>query len=344
MVRLAVGLAALVAVGCGDNHPSVASVDAADVDAPIDSGGDPLQPETLAGTGLCLNDSCTQISPDVHEYVPNFPLWADSATKRRWVYLPPGTTIDTSDMDHWQFPQGTKFWKEFTRGGVRVETRYIAKIGPGTSTRDWFFVSYGWNATQDATTQVVFGQQNANGTQHDIPSRMDCKTCHEALAPSRVLGFQAVQLDGATPIGIDELVAMGVLSDPPSGTSPHFPVPGNATEKAALGYLHANCGHCYNPLSPIHDMTPMELRLETADMANVAATAVYKTAVDHVATIPFDEDGTHYDTIVISNDPTHSAMIARMSSTAPKRHMPNLGSEDVDPDGQTTLLAWINGL
>src|SRR5262249_49549810 len=161
-------------------------------------------------------------------------------TKRRWIYLPPGTTIDTSDIDHWQFPMGTKFWKEFTRDGIRVETRYIVKVGPGTQTKDWFFVSYEWNATQDDTHQVIFGEQNANGTQHDIPSRMDCKTCHEALAPARILGFQAIQLDGATPLSLDQAASMGWLSDPPSGSSPHFPIPGNAQEKAALGYLHAN--------------------------------------------------------------------------------------------------------
>jgi len=230
------------------------------------------------------------------------------------MFLPAGTTIDTSDMDHWQFPQGTKFWKEFTRDGVRVETRYIAKVGPGTATKDWFFVSYEWNAAQDDTHQVIFGEQNANGTQHDIPSRMDCKTCHEALAPARILGFQAVQLDGAAPLSLDQATAMGWLSDPPSGSSQHFPLPGNAQEKAALGYLHANCGHCHNPLSPIHDMTPMELRLETPHMATVGDTAVYQTAVDHAATIPYDEGNVHYGTIVISGDPDNSAMIGRMNS------------------------------
>ncbi|HEV7555815.1 MAG TPA: hypothetical protein VGO00_10190 [Kofleriaceae bacterium] len=339
MARRHVLLLALAA--CGDNRfaPDAGAIDARPDDAPID--GNPLKPTTLAGTGLCMDPGCTQISPDVHEYAPNNTLWADTATKRRWMFLPPGTTIDTSDMDHWQFPEGTKFWKEFTRDNVRVETRYIAKIGPGQQTKDWFFVSYEWNAAEDETTEQLFGVTNANGTQHDIPSQMDCKTCHEALAPSRILGFQAIQLDGATPLGLDDAKAMGWLSDPPAGSSPHFPIPGNATEKAAFGYLHANCGHCHNALSPIHDMTPMVLRLDTQHLAAATDTPAYTTTVDVMATIPYDEGSVHYSTIVKTGDPDNSAMIGRMNSMIAMRHMPNLGSEMVDPDGQTILRAWI---
>ena len=51
--------------------------------------------------------------------------------KTRWVYLPPDTTIDTSNMDEWNFPVGTKFWKQFVVGGVIVETRMLHKTAPG---------------------------------------------------------------------------------------------------------------------------------------------------------------------------------------------------------------------
>src|SRR5689334_5765253 len=95
----------LALVACGDNHKAPDA--AADTAVDMMPDGNPLEPATLAGTGLCLDPGCTQISPDVHEYAPHFVLWADTATKRRWMYLPPGTTIDTSDMNHWKFPVGT---------------------------------------------------------------------------------------------------------------------------------------------------------------------------------------------------------------------------------------------
>jgi len=57
--------------------------------------------DTLFDTGLCLDRACTQIASDAIEYQPRFELWANGATKRRWIQLPAGAKIDTSDMDHW---------------------------------------------------------------------------------------------------------------------------------------------------------------------------------------------------------------------------------------------------
>ena len=62
--------------------------------------------------------------------------------KSRHVYIPKCAKIDTSDMDHWSMPVGTRFWKEFRRDGVLVETRLIHRYGPGPD--DWIFASYQW--------------------------------------------------------------------------------------------------------------------------------------------------------------------------------------------------------
>ena len=138
----------LVACGDGGGTKTDAGQDGTMFDVGPDA--DPLKPLTLAGTGLCTNPECTTFSADVFEYEPKFELWADSATKRRWIYLPPGTQIDTSDMDYWKFPVGTKLWKEFSRGGVRVETRYIVKTMPNDlEFGAWHYVSYQWNAAQN---------------------------------------------------------------------------------------------------------------------------------------------------------------------------------------------------
>ena len=88
-------------------------------------------PKRLTETGLFADAARESLAPGVMAYAPRFQLWSDGAEKRRWLWLPPGTRIDTSDMDSWVFPVGTKFWKEFTRDGVRVETRLLEKLGPG---------------------------------------------------------------------------------------------------------------------------------------------------------------------------------------------------------------------
>ncbi|HUS28427.1 MAG TPA: hypothetical protein VMZ53_07960 [Kofleriaceae bacterium] len=339
-------------VACGDDGATTkmdAMVDSPSVmgDVPVD-GKDPNNPLTLADTGLCLDAGCTQISTDVYAFQPQFQLWSDAATKKRWIYLPPGTQINTANMDFWEFPVGTKLWKEFTRDNVRVETRLVMRIGNAGMPSDWFYVPYVWNASQDATTAQTAGVQNANGTQHDVPSRFDCKSCHENVKPTRILGFSAIQLDWDNPdaaqLDLKELVAKNLLTNPPAAPStvgaPYFPLPGTTYEPPALGYLHANCGHCHNPTSGNYGATPMELRLTVATLGALSTTPAYTTAVNCNTNV----GGTTATKIIVAGQPSMSAMIERFESTNPTVHMPQKGSEVMDPTGDTTLKTWITNI
>jgi hypothetical protein len=222
------------------------------------------------------------------------------------------------------------------------------KLHPDDAPAPWFYATYQWNATQDDTTLVTMGVQNANGTPHDIPSRFDCQGCHERLVPTRVLGIGAIQLDYAAPanlMDLDDLIAGGKLSTAvPGAASPHFALPGNDVDQAALGYLHANCGHCHNPSSDVKDSTPIDLRLRVGMLATVQTTPTYTTTVGVDAAIPYFEGTINFTKVIIAGDPTHSALIGRMNSTQGIRFMPNLGVEEIDPAGQTALVAWINPL
>lgn len=340
--------AVLLLAACGDDGKSMPADgptpdNAVLTDAPID--GDPNHPLTLMDTGLCLNASCTQVSPDVKPFTPQYTLWSDGATKKRWIYLPPGTKIDTTDMNFWKFPVGTKVWKEFTRDGVRVETRLMMKLlADDTTPGAWFFASYAWNASQDATTEATpTGMMNANGTQHDIPSRSQCRRCHENT-PGRVLGFQAMSLDfqGATgELDLDDLASMNLLTTnpPAAGTvgGPHFPVPGTAVDKAAFGYMHANCGGCHNPTSAVFSTTTLELRLDTTKLASVNVVPARVTTVNVNGTV-----GGLTGPIVKPNDTANSVIIIRTNATTSPPKMPEIGTEIVDPAGQAALTAWIN--
>lgn len=75
-----------------------------------------------------------------------------------------------------------------------------------------------------------------------------------------LLGFEAIQLDHDVPVtDLRDVNARGWLSKPPAGTSPFFPLPGNATVHAAFGYLHANCSGCHSTSSYVRDDTPLDL-------------------------------------------------------------------------------------
>lgn len=343
-------LACLVLAACGDDGHSPVDAPPFDVpgdliefDVPID--GNPLTPATLAETGLCTNAACTTYASDVHAYTPQYTLWSDGATKKRWIYLPPGTQIDTTDMNYWKFPVGTKLWKEFTRDGTRVETRYMVKLlADDTMLGAWSFASYQWNATDDATTLAsTSGVMNANGTQHDIPSKQNCRRCHENN-PSRVLGFQAMSLDfqGATgELDLSDLVSSNLLTTPPaapgSAGQPYFPLPGTAIDKAAFGYMHANCGGCHNPHSAVFSTTPLELRMDVTKLATVDVVPAHVTTVNVNGTV-----GGLTGPIVKPNDPANSVIIIRTTATTSPPKMPEIGTEIVDPTGQSVLTAWIN--
>src|SRR5687767_4053533 len=71
----------------------------------------PLPPR-LADTGLYVPGTL-RVRADNQPFSPQYALWSDGASKRRWIHLPAGAFIDASRPDAWEFPAGTKLWKEF---------------------------------------------------------------------------------------------------------------------------------------------------------------------------------------------------------------------------------------
>ncbi|HEU0036227.1 MAG TPA: hypothetical protein VFQ53_36690 [Kofleriaceae bacterium] len=286
-------------------------------------------PTTLSATGLYADITTGTLGDDVLAFEPQFPLWSDGAEKSRWVWLPPDTRIDTTDMDAWEFPAGTRFWKEFRRDGVRIETRLLVKRGDD----DWLAVAYRWTADQRDAVAVPFGVVDANGTTHDIPAAGECAACHGGRR-SFVLGFSAIQLSGpavAGMIDLDGLIAAQRLSAPPAGK---LVVPGTADERAALGYLHANCSHCHNQTRPasapcFDPDRSFDFSLEVGDLATPADTAVYRTAIGEV---------------IEPGHPDDSAVIRLMSRRGLVRQMPPLATEQIDDAAVAQLRRWITNL
>jgi hypothetical protein len=303
-------------------------------------------PASLDLTGLYTSASAApdDVAPYVREFTPRYPLWSDGATKRRWIYLPPCTQIDTSDMDHWQFPVGTRFWKEFTvaggSGDGRVETRFIHRYGPGAN--DWLFAAYQWDQvgspTAGNTTYVPGGVANANGTTHDIPSQSDCTNCHGKL-PEHILGFGAIELSapssGGVGVSLQSLGSEGLLTvSAPNGFDP----PGDATAQAGLGYLHANCGICHNAyFTPTSPPAP-RMRL-LVGQTTVTGTDTYTT----LANVPTQNPQFAGHDRIEPGDHTTSTVIERML-TRGTGQMPPIASEIPDPTGVDAVSAFIDGL
>lgn len=293
----------------------------------------PAQPQTLGGTGF--------FSLERAPFTPQYPLWSDGATKRRWIYLPPGTAIDASDVDAWQFPVGTRLWKEFSFGGHRVETRYMARARTG-----WVYATYIWN---DAGTEAILAPaagatsiEIAPGIHHHIPSEGECRACH-AVGPTPPLAFSALQLSsdrdpgaphretpGAGNLDLPELVARGLVAHLPRALVQAPPrIPGPPLERAALGYLHANCGGCHRSDGPL-GVVGMDL---VARIANPGSAK--RTTLDQPAHFMAPRMR------IAPGAPADSVVITRMSSRVPVTQMPPLGTQLVDTEATTLLTTWI---
>ncbi len=308
----------------------------------------PRVPERLSETGLD--------DPRTRPFSPQYPLWSDGARKSRWVRLPGGATIDATDVDAWEFPVGTRFWKEFAFNGRKVETRMLWRSGAG----GWTFASYVWNDAQtDATLAPAEGVPGvvevAPGKRHSVPSIDDCRACHEN-GRTDVLGFTALQLStdrdrgapNAEPLTPDMVTLQTLVDDhafnPPRPEFTARPprIPGDARTRAALGYLSANCGSCHNEGSALATVRYPLKMTAYASPAQVGAAIEALLARTAKWDIPHAAPGT--TRVVTPGAPDLSALLVRMRSRRPSSQMPPLGTVLPDREALDLIEGWITGL
>jgi hypothetical protein len=322
--------------------------------AAIDSLGQPAPswpPERLQDTGLYSDWTTRTIGADKLPFSPQYPLWTDGAAKSRWMYIPPGKFIDATNPDVWRFPIGTRFWKEF-RFARRAETRFIEHTRTG-----WQFAAYVWSedgseATLAPETGIRYSVPINDDVRHAIPSRTDCRACHEA-GPVRALGVTALQLstdrdpnaphaEMPPPGGIDlsSLVARGLLRGLPAKllTAPPRIAASTPTARAALGYLHANCGSCHTGAGEMKSLGFVLNYMIAGPPAHVPPAV--KTSVGRLSQFTI-EDTPDVTERIAAGQPELSVLVARMASRHPVLQMPPLGTRVVDTEAVQLIKRWI---
>jgi mono/diheme cytochrome c family protein len=222
-----------------------------------------IDPSSVCAPELRLfaDPDCAYLAEGIYEYEPQYALWSDGAVKWRFIYLPPNSWIDTTNPDRWVFPIGTRLYKTFVREGVMMETRIIERWEDG-----WTLTSYAWLPDQRSVVLASNEGENTKvrlGIDHQIPSQVECQTCHKPGDMDPVLGFSALQLnwdpkDVAAKeykgITLASLIDAQWLWDYEGNVNltvdnakiPDDPSrPNNDVERAALGYLHGNCAGCH---------------------------------------------------------------------------------------------------
>ncbi len=315
---------------------------------------DAALPQRLSETGLYQAGDTLRIHREVLAFSPQYPLWSDGADKRRWLWLPPGRSIDASRPDAWDFPAGTRLWKQFSHADRAVETRYIERLSDGS----WRYATYLWDAEgRDATLAPARGiaalpVAGAPAGRYAVPSRGDCLACH-GDAPVPVLGASALQLspdrdplaphaEPARPGDADlrRLVERGWLRGLPPALLAQPPriAASTPTERAALGYLHGNCGHCHHRAG---HQVPLALTLAqtAADPQASASAALASTLAAPSRYTPPGNSGTAQ--IVVPGDAGASVLLQRLQSRQPQQQMPPLGTQLPDPEGLALVQRWI---
>ena len=326
-------------------RPRLMAVERTDVQAP----------RRLSETGLYAEGTVGIVDQRNRQFSPQYPLWSDGAVKTRWVYLPPDTVIDTRNDAAWEFPVGTRFWKEFSFNGRKVETRMLWKA----TASDWVAVSYMWN---DAQTDALLasdrgepGVATITGTRrHSIPAVSDCLTCHGAKR-TEPLGFNPLQLstDRDTNAIHGEPLAPSILTlrtlvderrlSPERtdlvATPPRIRT-ASADTRTVLGYFTANCGSCHRGDGEMAVQVP-SLRYSDV-MHDGDATALRLVGRRTDWHVPGSQDGT--SVLLDPVAPERSAMLYRMRSRSPSSQMPPLGTVVRDQQAVDALARWISGV
>jgi hypothetical protein len=319
-------------------------------DAGADAGFDASTATCSGPPGLYADDACQLLGSGVQPYRPRYELWNDGATKERFIYLPSGAQIDTSNPDRWSFPLGTRIYKTFALDGVRLETRMLEKTGQAPGIDSWTLISYAWSADQRSVSPAdAAGSSNVLGTSHDIPSQAQCRTCHNMPSGDAANGFGAIQLNhDDAGLTLRRLLDENWLVNGTPGAAPNVSldsarIPGDATAQAALGYLHGNCGHCHGGPSPRANM-----RLwSTVGVSQLSAAPIFQTAVCQCLQRWTGRQNAAGDPYALRVAPGHaviSGVVGRMSARTAGEQMPPLGTEMVDPSGLAAVRAWIDSL
>jgi uncharacterized repeat protein (TIGR03806 family) len=342
--RVVVGLALVLLAGCGDDESAPSAV----------SPAPPGAPHATLEEWHLFRDARAQTPNDrVEGYEVISPLYSDYTHKRRFIWIPEGTTVAYEDESEWGFPVGTILVKTFSYlsdardpslGERLLETRLLV-LEPG----GWEAQVYLWNAEQTEAAREVAGGVipssfiDAAGTartnDYIVPNTNECQDCHGEKPAQKPLGTSSRQLDRDGQI--ERFASLGWFATAPPAERDALVDPfGDAPEvERVRSYLDSNCGHCHTEGGTASQSALLLSRGFTDpasdDPANWGVCKVPTSAGGATCGHTFD---------VVPGDAASSILICRLESSDPEVRMPPVVSRVPHDEGIALITSWINGM
>jgi uncharacterized repeat protein (TIGR03806 family) len=313
-------------------------------------------PTKLSTSGCFLDGAAAEPAPDLLPYQINAPLWTDGAAKRRYIVLPPGTTIVIAEDGRWDFPVGAAILKVFSpltfEGDPESERPAEVRVMIRRAL-DWQFVTYMFDADgEDATRTdggftvelpVVVDGEDATKPYY-YPDDEACRICHRDDGERQVLGPRTDQLDRVLDYGgeaVNQIEAMwqaGWIAAMPAARpmADAMPAPEDVDadpEARARAYLHANCSHCHRAGGWQPAGVDIDLRFEIP----LAQTGICGVPLEYWS--PWAGGRQR----LAPGDLLESNIYQRMSMRGDGQ-MPLFGTYEVDPTGVAVMRDWIEAL
>jgi hypothetical protein len=329
--------------GSGDGEPS-ATGELGSCQEQMDAAQDKM-PVELACTGLYSDIKSKKLANGVELYAPSYKFWSDGAEKSRYIHLPKGKQIDTSNPSAWSFPIGTQIWKEFQQNGRRAETRLYQKA----RSDKWNWTTYIWDKDGATAKREDNGMMMPiNGYNYEVPNKGTCNDCHDGSSDS-VLGFEMISLGlpNAEGLTLQRLVDQDLLSDPPARTSFEIGDDGTGLGRDVLGYLHINCGvTCHNDgVNSKAAETDLRMKLSFEDLDGRASNdfAVLKNLID----VPAKTTQWQGQKRIVPGKPEESLLYTLITTRLGmdgNKQMPPLVTRVVDKEHADLIRDWILAL
>jgi uncharacterized repeat protein (TIGR03806 family) len=300
-------------------------------------------------------------------YEPASSLFTDYAHKKRFVWMPKGTSASYNGDDNvLNFPVGAVLIKTFYYDNVQsinntsvnnetkiIETRLLVKKLDG-----WHAYDYVWNAAQTEATleatnnglfvPLTFTDNNVTRTiDYKVPSQTECVTCHKInpnqtgeltipIAPKPQNLNTIFNYSNGPQNQLTRWRAIGYINNTlPAITSINSTVDWRDTSKSlesrARSYIDINCAHCHRDGGHC-DYTPQRFNFSNT---NLETFGICLTPLFNIPDAPF---------VINGGDAQHSELIVRINTNEGDLKMPIIGRSIIHEEGVQLVSDWINSL